>query len=202
MKSLSHWIASKGMLVCPGKIWGAPSNNAGVPKTWNVSCWTLLDDCYAVRSQTWKQVLSTYLRSIFCRQNLEMLVVFWGVLPLLLLSSFFSTKILKWVFNKALNSQILLVFNCVYLSHECLLLSLVTLKLVGPVLLGHIRLSWSVSLCLLSLWFLFGELQLTPELDSRLPWRTWGWSGSKDFNAGINDVSVQLESGLTLLTCD
>lgn len=28
----------------------------------------------------------------------------------------------------------------------------------------------------------------------------WRWSGSKSLNAGINDVSVQLESGLTLLT--
>lgn len=41
--------------------------------------------------------------------------------------------------NKALIPQIALAFNSVNLSHDCLLLSLVTLKLVGPVLLSHTR---------------------------------------------------------------
>lgn len=119
-------------------------------------------------------------------------------------------KILKLVLNKALIPQIALAFNSVNLSHDCLLLSLVTLKLVGPVLLSHTRqyslLSLSVSLCLLFLCLIFVVWRVmarsATELDSRLPWRMWRWSESNRLNAGINDVSVQLESGLTLLTYD
>lgn len=114
-------------------------------------------------------------------------------------------KNLKLVFNKALIPQITLAFNSVNLSHDCLFLSLVTRKLVGPVLLSHARqyslLSLSVSLCLLFLCLSFVVWRAT-ELGSRLLWRTWRWSGSKRLNAGINDVSVHLESGLTLLTYD
>lgn len=201
MKSLSHWITSKAMLVCPGKIWGIPSSTAGVPRSWNVSCGTLLGDWHSERSHTWKQhcwVLTQTVSS--AGKCLEFLVVFWGVFPLLLLSSFFSVEILKLVLNKALTPQKILAFNSVYLSHGCLLLPLVTLKLVGPVLLSHFRLSCSVRIPLPSVSLSDFCCLETENQPSRLLWKMRRWSGSKSWNAGINDVSVQLDSGLTLLT--
>lgn len=50
----------------------------------------------------------------------------------------------------------MLSFNSVYLSHDCLLLSLVTLKLAGPTLLSHIKLYSPLSLSVnLSFYLLF-----------------------------------------------
>lgn len=106
--------------------------------------------------------------------------------------------ILKLVLNKALTPQMILAFNSVYLSHECLFLSLVTLKLVRPVLLRHIRLSWSVSITLPPVSLIFIVWRVTAhsatELDSRRSWRMWRWSGRKSLNAGINNASVQYDS--------
>lgn len=167
------------MLLCLGKIWGVPSNTAGVPKTWNVSCWIPAmgnSCCHGVRSQTRKQRQSwvLVLAVSSASKNLELLMVLWGVFSLLLLSVFFSPKILKWILNKTLIPRMMLSFNSVYyLSHDCLLLSLITLKLAGPILLSHINLhsllnlSVNLSLRLLFLGLIFVVWRVTGSLHYR-----------------------------------